>query len=241
MPDASAERLGRHVVVSVLDPAEEFVIVDTAIRQGFDVRRLHAPERCTSCVHDPRVALWVLDGALDGGRGVALCADACECRLHPPILALVDSRQLLRDAAKLRSLRAGILVRVWEPAEAMYLVALMTAPAPPEPAARAICWRDLSVCPATRRVIFREASAELSRGEYLLLEMLIVARGSVVSCGDIAQRALGRRGGVGSGPRDLKSALARKLAGLGCTDAIENVYGKGYRLQGRIAPHAKGK
>ena len=175
--------------------------------------------------------LLLLDVSLPKLDGISLCRRLRKEGYNTPVLLLTA-----RDASadKVEGLDAGADDYVVKPCPMEELLARIRALLRRQtaPGAPVLVWGDLSLNPSSCEVMYRERQVRLTPKEYSLLELFLRHPRHVFSRGAILEHLWSFDTPPGEETvRAHVKGLRRKLRGCGVEEAIETVYGIGYRLK----------
>jgi two-component system OmpR family response regulator len=185
------------------------------------------------------VDLVVLDVLMPEADGLDVCR-RIRARASTPIIFLSSKDSELDRVLGLELGADDYLTKPFSPRELLARVKAVLRrihEAPPATDERRVLRRgSLEMDLARHRVRFRGADVVLTVTEFALLEVLLGTAGRVYSRGQLVDRAYGQ--GHVITERTVDSHVRRirqKLAAAGGEDAIETVYGLGYRLREELA------
>lgn len=172
----------------------------------------------------------VLDVNLPGLDGISLCKQLRQSSYKGAILLLTAERD---SQYKIAGLDAGADDYVVKPCPTDELSARIRAllRRPREITSPVLRWGWLQLDPSTRQVSYAEKQVSLSPKEYGLLELFLRNPQRVFSSTILLERLWGFDEMPGEETiRTHIKRLRRKLKKAGVSEAIENIYGMGYRL-----------
>ncbi|MDY6938771.1 MAG: response regulator [Cyanobacteriota bacterium] len=175
--------------------------------------------------------LILLDVSLPKLDGISLCRRLRKDGYNTPVLLLTA-----RDASadKVEGLDAGADDYVVKPCPMEELLARIRALLRRQtaPGAPVLVWGDLSLNPSSCEVVYKGRLIRLTPKEYSLLELFLRHPRHVFSRGAILEHLWSFDTPPGEETvRAHIKGLRRKLKSCGVEDAIETVYGIGYRLK----------
>ncbi|MFM7313173.1 MAG: response regulator transcription factor [Cyanobium sp.] len=184
-----------------------------------------------------RFDLVLLDVALPGCDGLAVCRELRRRAGHQPLVLMLTARDASAD--KVHGLEQGADDYVVKPFDPPVLRARIQAllRRRDRPLSTALHWGPLTLVPGQTCLQLAGVSLDLTRKEALLLETLLRAGGHSCSKAQLLDASADGRRDVGEETikahmRNLRSKLTAAGA---APDLIETVYGLGYRLNPTLA------
>ncbi len=192
-----------------------------AVDVAFDGRE--ALERVGLITYD----VIVLDRDLPGVHGDQVCRSLVDSGSPSRVLMLTAAAAVEERVA---GLGLGADDYLAKPFHLTELVARIRALARRSPAVLppTLVWGDLELDPAQRRASRRGAALVLSPKEFAVLEVLLAARGAVVSSEEILERAWDDAANPFTNA--VRMTVSRLRAKLGTPELIETVTPVGYRI-----------
>ncbi len=174
----------------------------------------------------------VLDVAMPEVDGLEVCRRLRACGDRTPVLMLTARDGVEDRVAGLDAGADDYLVKPFALEELLARIRALLRRAGPEDAGAVLRFADLSLEPGTRRVRRGDRQIELTRTEFLLLELFLRHPGQVLTREVISANVWGYDGGPASNSLDVYVGyLRRKTEASGEPRLLQTVRGVGYVLR----------
>ena len=199
--------------------------------QNYAVEIAHDGERAWDLLQAFEYDLILLDVILPKLDGIALCQRVRKYGYQMPILLLTGKNSSHEKAVGLDAGADDYLVKPCDPEELIARVRALLRRSN-STSMPVLEWGNLRLDPRSCEVIYDGQIIHFTPKEYALLELFMRNPRRVFSCSAILDRVWSFDSTPGEeAVRTQIKGLRQKLKAVGITDAVETVYGIGYRLK----------
>jgi len=222
------------ILVADDEPAVRAALARALSLDGYEVGAAEDGEDALAAVRRERPELIVLDVLMPGLDGIAVCRRLRRDGDRTPVLMLTARDAVSDRVAGLDAGADDYLVKPFALEELLARVrALLRRTVNGDPHG-VLRFADLALDPATREVRRGEREIELTRTEFLLLELFLLNPRQVLPRSLIFERVWGYDFGLNSNSLEVYVGyLRRKLEAEGETRLIQTIRGVGYALRER--------
>jgi len=222
------------ILVADDEPAVRAALARALSLDGYEVGAAEDGEDALAAVRRERPELIVLDVLMPGLDGIAVCRRLRRDGDRTPVLMLTARDAVSDRVAGLDAGADDYLVKPFALEELLARVrALLRRTVNGDPHG-VLRFADLALDPATREVHRGEREIELTRTEFLLLELFLLNPRQVLPRSLIFERVWGYDFGLNSNSLEVYVGyLRRKLEAEGETRLIQTIRGVGYALRER--------
>jgi two-component system response regulator MprA len=239
--DPQDRRVYRCPTVQILVVDDERAVresLDRALRlEGFDVDQAVDGEDALRVLGDTRPDAIVLDVLMPGLDGLEVCQVLRRMGDRTPVLMLTARDAVADRVAGLDAGADDYLVKPFALEELLARLRALLRRAGPETGERPLRFQDLVLDPASREARRGDRSMQLTRTEYLLLELFMLNPRRVLTREQIVDRVWGYDFGSTSNPLEVYVGyLRRKTEANGEPRLIHTIRGVGYVLRDGATP-----